>query len=339
MANRAGVGQVDAAMLTSQSTGVAILSTGADKECYSFATVMKLFDQSTLRAVSGVAVAPVDGYTNKSDFTDHRGNVSAFALLPGKYYFSPVTQNPYVVGVKVPAFAFEMRAGETVYLGEIYMPTACAFDNAFKVNDRYERDIAIAVGQNPALTGRPPTKRLLLNHVAGDGSHMDSAAPIALIPVQERFFPPPRRPENGGAATLNDVLPKGASAAVMPGAVPVAGNDGLTTRRWDGLMSCGARQDIQGTKPYQAVFAMEKRGNDVKIFRKTVVAEEMLSGRVAGHTLALTGTGASPDATRHWTFRFTGAYSDLAPAWFATGQMLASGVVLRQCELSMLPRP
>jgi hypothetical protein len=328
MDNRAGIDRVDARMFVSQSTGVAIFSTGADHDCMSVATFMRLFDQTTLRAVDGVGMAPVDGYSFKSDFTDHRGNVSAYALLPGKYYLSPMTANPYVVGVKVPAFAFEVHGGETVYLGEIYMPLACSFRNAFKINDKFDRDVAVAMRQNPALVGRAPVKRLLADHVAGDGSSVDIAAPNRGVPIQEIFFPPPRQPDNGGVATLKDVVPQ-APAAAAPR------QDGIAPEKWDGTMSCGARRDGVAKKAYDASFAMEKRGNAVTVFRKTATFAEALSGEVDGAMLTLTGKGGMADASSTWSFHFAGAFAQGAASWDGTGEMTANHVVLRQCVLKM----
>jgi hypothetical protein len=336
--NRAGIDRVDARMLTSQNTGVAIFSTGADRDCMSVATFMRLFDQTTLRPVNGVAAAPVDGYASKSDFTDHRGNVSAYALQPGKYYLSPMTANPYVVGVKVPAFAFEVHAGETVYLGELYMPVACSFRNAFKINDRYDRDVAMAMRQNPGLLQRAPVKRLLADHVAGDGGSVDLPAPNRGIPIGELFSPPPRRPENGGVATLKDVVPQVLPAAGAPPAPLQVTTVRPPAEKWTGTMSCGARLD--GTKKaYDASFAMEKRGNDVAVFRKTAMLAEVLSGRVDGAALALTGTGKMDDASSMWSFHFAGRFEEGAASWDGTGELTANRVVMRQCVLKMRRQP
>lgn len=339
MENRAGIDRLDARMLLAQNTGVAIFSTGADHDCMSFATFMRLFDQATMRPVDGVAGAPVDGYSSISDFPDHRGNVSAFALQPGKYYLSPVTANPYVVGVKVPAFPFEVHAGETVYLGEIYMPLACSFRNVFRVNDRYDRDVALATSKNPALIRRPPVKRVMASHVAGDGSTVDSMAPIPGTPIQELFFPPPRPAGAGGVATVKDVAPSRSApvslALSKAAAMPSQGT--AVAEKWDGTMACGARLD--GAKPaYEAPFAMEKRGSDVTVFRQTATFGEALSGRVDGATLALTGQGGMADGSSVWSFHFTGPFAEGATSWNATGALTANHVVVRQCVLKMARR-
>lgn len=329
MENRAGIDRIDARMLVAPNTGVAIFSTGADHDCMSFATFMRLFDQATMRPVDGVAGAPVDGYSSISDFPDHRGNVSAFALQPGKYYLSPVTANPYVVGVKVPAFPFEVHAGETVYLGEIYMPLACSFHNVFRVSDRFDRDVALATSKNPALIRRPPVKRVMASHVAGDGSTVDSMAPIPGIPIQELFFPPPRPAGAGGVATVKDVTPQSPAAMARP--------MNTAAEKWEGTMACGARLD--GAKQaYEAPFAMEKRGGDVTVSRQTATFGEALSGRVDGATLALTGKGGMVDGSSVWSFHFAGPFADGATTWNGTGEMTANRVVLRQCVLKMARR-
>lgn len=332
--NRAGIDRVNASMLTSRSTGVVIFSTGADHDCIATSTFLKLFDQTTLRGVAGVSPAPVDGYSSKSDFSDHRGNVSAYPLLPGKYYLSPVIANPYVVGVKVPAFAFEVHGGETVYLGEIYMPVGCSFSNVFEVNDKYARDIAIAARQNPALALRTPVKRLLANHATGDGSKLDAPAPLPGVPINELFKPTaPRRPENGGVATLKDVVPQAPSAISMP--APLATRDGLNSEKWAGTMKCGARLDRLGKKSYEERFTMEKRGGDVTLLRTSATAAEVLSGRVEDGALTLTGNGTMANASRSWTLRFSGPFAAGAAEWSATGAMNGGAGIVRQCVLNM----
>lgn len=337
MDNKASIGRIDPSMLTSQSTGVVIFSTGADHDCYSVSTFLKLFDQSTLQAVKDIPAAPVDAYVSKSDFSDHRGNVSAYPLLPGKYYLSPLTANPYVVGVKVPAFAFEVAGGETVYLGEIYMPHGCSLRTSFKVNDKYERDIALAVAQNPALARRTPVKRLLANHVAGDGSSVDAGLlPISPgIPIKDIFFPPPARPTTAGKATLKDIVPQSLPAAVVAAQTAAPAPAGNYTEKWDGTMHCTARVDGKPGKPYDAKFAMEKRGRDVTVFRRTATFSESLAGRIDGGTLALTGQGAMNDASASWGLRLSGQFSEGASNWTATGETHANGVALRRCTLQL----
>jgi hypothetical protein len=125
------------------------------------ATFLSVRDLSTRKVVESVPSIPVDVYVNKSDFTDHHGTVNAFQLAPGTYYLTPSIANPYIRTVKAPTFQFEVRAGETTYVGELFMTQACALNTHYEVRDQYERDMRIAAQKNPAITTRPPVKRLL----------------------------------------------------------------------------------------------------------------------------------------------------------------------------------
>lgn len=159
--NAASVASIPSGAFASDRSGVVILSTGAPETCVSLVTFLKVFDAATRKQVDSVPLIPVDAYTNKSEFSTHHGQVSALALPAGEYYVSPWVANPYVTPVKTPAYAFKVNAGETVYIGELFMPRACGLSTTLQVNDRYERDLKLATEKNPLVAQRAATKRLM----------------------------------------------------------------------------------------------------------------------------------------------------------------------------------
>ncbi len=158
--NRAGVARVPPTALDAAGQGVILFSTGAPDHCISSSRFLKTYRRDT-RKIVDVPLIPVDVYTYKSEFEDHHGTVNALALPPGEYYFSPWMANGVMQGVVIPAFGFEVRAGETTYLGELFMRRSCSDANLYDVRDRYERDMAVAREKNPALLKREPVPRLL----------------------------------------------------------------------------------------------------------------------------------------------------------------------------------
>ena len=159
--NRASVETLSPAAFSAANTGVVVLSTGAPQHCISTATMLSVRDLSTRRVVESVPGIPVDVYVHKSDFAGHHGMVNALQLVPGSYYLTPSVLNPYVRTVTAPTFQFEVRAGETTYVGELFMTQGCALNTSFVVNDQYERDMRVASQKNPAVSKRTPVKRLM----------------------------------------------------------------------------------------------------------------------------------------------------------------------------------
>ena len=159
--NKTSVETLPPAAFSAPNTGVVVLSTGAPQLCMSTATMLSVRDLSTRKAVESVPAIPVDVYVHKSDFAGHHGSVNALQLAPGTYYLTPSVLNPYVRTVTAPTFQFEVRAGETTYVGELFMTQACALNTSFVINDQYERDMRIASQKNPAVSKRTPVKRLM----------------------------------------------------------------------------------------------------------------------------------------------------------------------------------
>jgi nitrous oxide reductase accessory protein NosL len=163
MPNRASVASIPSEAFKAEKSGVVILSTGAPETCVSMATFLKVFEASSKKQVDSAPLIPVDAYTNKSEFATHHGLVNAIALPAGEYYVSPWTANPYVVATKTPSFGFKVQPGETVYVGELFMPRSCGLSTALAVRDQYDRDMKLATEKNPLVAQRAATKRLMLS--------------------------------------------------------------------------------------------------------------------------------------------------------------------------------
>lgn len=173
MANKASVSTIPPSAFSLTDSGVVLLSTGAPKKCTSFASFLEVFDRASEKKVSGAPRIPVDVYVNKSDFSDHHGTVNAIHLPAGNYYVSPYVSNPYVrlKDEEKPRFAFDVKPGETTYIGELFMTAACSakthmvvkssYKELFVVRDQYDRDMELATQKNPDIATRPPVKRLM----------------------------------------------------------------------------------------------------------------------------------------------------------------------------------
>lgn len=161
LSNKTGVDTLPPSALGAPNTGVVVLSAGAPERCVSQATFLSVRQLETRKVVDSVPSIGVDVYVHKSDFDDHHGTVNAIALPAGTYYLTPSTANPYVRTISAPTFEFDVKPGETTYVGELFMTRACALDKSFEVRDRFDRDIALAAKKSAAIGGRTPVKRLL----------------------------------------------------------------------------------------------------------------------------------------------------------------------------------
>lgn len=149
MQNRYDPSTFAAAQVPADSA-VVILSTGAPRRCTATATFLQV--TPVLKAnESSSAVLGVDGSFFKSDFEDHHGLVNVFALRAGKYVITPIIANPYVEPTKVPRAEFSVEAGETVYLGEYFMPVSCSLRTWSRFDNKFDRDMTIVDKKNPEL--------------------------------------------------------------------------------------------------------------------------------------------------------------------------------------------
>jgi hypothetical protein len=75
------------------------------------------------------------------------------------YFFMP--KRTELTPLDVPIFKFAVLPGETVYLGEFFMSVSCALDDRIVIRDAYDRDVALAIKQDPEFARRPVTRRLM----------------------------------------------------------------------------------------------------------------------------------------------------------------------------------
>jgi hypothetical protein len=153
-----GVGKLSPTAFTDASTGVVVFSVSASEARADNQTMLMVFDQASSRPVEGARIW-IDSKEDPSDFPDVHGTLNALRLPPGTYRLMPATVN--VTARLRPTYLLDVRAGETTYAGELYMSSTSPLESTFFVRDRYDRDIAVASQQNPAVMARPVVKRLL----------------------------------------------------------------------------------------------------------------------------------------------------------------------------------
>lgn len=157
--NRNGAEMLPAAEITDGASFV-VLSAGAPEKCIATSTFLRLKAATEPYNSKDIALLSVDGYSVKSDFADHHGNLHAVKLAPGQYYVAAWIANPYVSPVRVQKAEFTVGAGEVVYLGEYFMPVSCVWNPVVVWRDQQDRDLKLLAQKNPALASRSVTKRI-----------------------------------------------------------------------------------------------------------------------------------------------------------------------------------
>jgi hypothetical protein len=147
-------------------SGRIILSTGAPRGCSSAPTYLKLLPEGATLREQELARPNVDSFALKSDFVDHQGNLHVIAVPAGNYYFAPWIDNPDIHPVRQPKATFSVAAGETVYLGEYYMPQSCGLSTLYEINDQMTRDMTLLKSMAPRFDTLRVTKRLMV--LSGD---------------------------------------------------------------------------------------------------------------------------------------------------------------------------
>ncbi|MDB5468691.1 MAG: hypothetical protein JWR84_251 [Caulobacter sp.] len=107
-----------------------------------------------------VAGMVLDNYVIASDFKDHQGTVNLYVLPEGEYQFYPTVLNPYLKYVEIRRGRFSVKAGETVYIGEVFLTQGCGPDPVVEVRDQQERDVSMAVAMRPEVGAMTVVKRL-----------------------------------------------------------------------------------------------------------------------------------------------------------------------------------
>jgi hypothetical protein len=160
--NANSVGKVAKSDLESPSQGIVIFSVGAKEHCPGAANVGHIKREDADGIVTSFSI-DADGM--RSDFADHQGVVNAIALPAGHYVIRPGTPDADQIPAGAPAFAFDVNAGETTYIGDLFMPEACTAQTKYQIRDRYERDMMAARIKN-ALLAKHKVQRRLMKRVA-----------------------------------------------------------------------------------------------------------------------------------------------------------------------------
>jgi hypothetical protein len=142
------------------SRGVVLVSTGAVERCVGAAMWAPIYVASTATMVPDHPLLPIDSGV-QSDFPDHYGTLSAVSLPPGRYIITAEWANPVSQPTtKVPAWSFEVIAGQSVYIGEIWRTTPCQLSADVVLRDSYARDVGLAEKFNTHFITQPPRKAL-----------------------------------------------------------------------------------------------------------------------------------------------------------------------------------
>jgi len=148
------------AQFADPSRGVVLVSTGAVERCVSAAMWAPIYDARSETMAAGHPLVPIDA-TRQSDFPDHFGALSALSLPPGRYVITAEWSNPVSQPTsQVPAWSFDVVAGQAVYIGEIWRTTPCQLGANLVLRDNYERDVALAAKFNTRFITQPPRKAL-----------------------------------------------------------------------------------------------------------------------------------------------------------------------------------
>jgi len=151
---------LNASQLADPSRGVVLVSTGAVERCIGAAMWSPIYVASTQSLVPDHPLLPIDA-SNQSDFPDHYGTLSAVSLPAGRYIITAEWSNPVSEPTtRVPAWTFDVVAGQTVYIGEIWRTTPCQLTADVVLRDSYERDLALADKLNTRFITQPPRKAL-----------------------------------------------------------------------------------------------------------------------------------------------------------------------------------
>lgn len=148
------------AQFADPARGIVLVSTGAKERCVAGAMWAPIYDARTKDLAPGKPVVPIDA-NRESDYGDHYGTLSAVSLPAGRYVITTEWANPSAEPASgVPAFAFDVVAGQSVYIGELWRNTGCQAWTYYELRDNFERDVALADKLNTAFIAHPPRKAL-----------------------------------------------------------------------------------------------------------------------------------------------------------------------------------
>ena len=140
--------------------GIVLMSTGAKERCVAGAMWAPIYDARTRKLVSGLEPLPIDA-NKDSGFADHYGTLNALSLPPGQYVITAEWANPVAMPTGgMPAWSFEVVAGQSTYIGEIWRSTGCDMSVSLSMRDNFDRDVALAEKLNTGFITHPPKKAL-----------------------------------------------------------------------------------------------------------------------------------------------------------------------------------
>jgi len=143
-------------MGSQSDNALVILSTGADKPSISAAQNLLFVSVETGNIVVGL---PIDNSFLESHFEDHMGFVHAVSLPEGKYQVRLEVLNIYLPTSHPDVLPkFEVKAGEMVYLGELYLTHNIKH---YEIRNEQARDIAMIRKMNPDLDTAAVETRLI----------------------------------------------------------------------------------------------------------------------------------------------------------------------------------
>ena len=140
--------------------GIVLVSSGAVQRCTATAMWAPIYDAATHAMAPGRPAVPIDEPPT-SAFPDHFGTVSALSLPAGHYVMTSEYANAdYRATDRVPTWSFDVVAGQSVYIGEVWRSTPCDTGAVVVVRDNYDRDVDLAGKLNTGFVRHPPARAI-----------------------------------------------------------------------------------------------------------------------------------------------------------------------------------
>ena len=145
-----------------RNDAVVLVAGGSREYCGPNPTSIRILAQGDHSPMTAKGITGFNSALDTSMYKDHQGVLAAMRLPPGNYYailwpFNAVNFVP----TTVPHANFTVKAGEVVYLGEMYLENGCDLKNRVSYRDEFDRDMAILKTANSALAHAPIQKRIL----------------------------------------------------------------------------------------------------------------------------------------------------------------------------------
>jgi hypothetical protein len=142
--------------------GVVISSSGAPRKCVVKASQLHISPVGKASVWDVKISLVLDNYTVKSEFEGHHGFINVNVLPEGEYQFYPFSLNASSYRVEGRG-RFSVKAGETVYIGEIFRVAGCGDSGVLlglEVRDQEARDLDMVKRLRPEIDTASVVKRL-----------------------------------------------------------------------------------------------------------------------------------------------------------------------------------